>query len=155
MIYVSTKIKKASAQALEAEDIDAGAFTMTKPAGLVNIVSPGRGLLFHAYTREFADDAPQFPKAEATVRVAESTDLSDAVEELKRSGGHVAYEKKDDVGVSLRIDRTEQGTMLCSSYRLIQNDGRVYQFRFDTPEGCKDEFGPAVREMSDSFAIKK
>jgi hypothetical protein len=158
MIYASTKIKKAAAQALETEDVETDEFSITKPAGFINIVSPGEGLLFHAYTKEFSDDAPNFRKAEATIRVIENSDADRVLEELKRSGGDVAYQRLDSGPLyesrPCRIDRDIDGVKVIRYVKLLQKDGRVYQFQFDTPAEFKDEFGPAVREMNDSFALK-
>src|SRR5215218_8926411 len=157
MAYASTKLKKATARALEAEEIETGEFSISKPAGFINVVSPDDGLLFKAYTKDYAENAPNSRKAEATISTTESSNIQQVLEELKQTGGVVSYKPESDERDSplgVRIDRIEDGTLLHRSIKLIQKGDRVYRLQFDTPDGCEEEFAIARREMNDSFELK-
>ena len=157
MVYASTRLKKATARALEAEDVETDEFSITKPAGFINVVSPDDGLLFKAYTKEYADDAPNFPRAEATITVRGSFDIPTALSELEQSGGIVSVKaESEDAGSPyiVRIDREEGGSTIRRSVKLVQKGDRVYSFRFDSPASCDEEFLVARREMNDSLTIK-
>jgi hypothetical protein len=156
MVYASTKLKKATAKALEAEEVENHEFSISKPAGFINVVSPDDGLLFKAYTKDYAESAPNFRKAEATISVTENSNLPRALEELKQAGGVISYKPESDgpnSPVTVRIDRVEDGSRIHRSIKLIQKGDRVYRLQFDTPDGCEEEFVIARREMNDSFEL--
>lgn len=157
MAYASTKLKKATARALEPEDVVTDEFSITKPAGFINVVSPDDGLLFQAYTKEFADSAPNARKGAATIRVTEDAKIEQVVRELKQSSGFVSSKPESVAAgspVTVRIDRVEDGVTFHRTIKLIQKDDRVYRFQFDVPEGCQDEFVVPGREMIESFELK-
>lgn len=157
MVYASTKIKKASAQALEAEQVETPDYVISKPAGFINVISPDDGLLFHAYTKEFAEDAPAFRRAEATIRVFDNSDARDLYGELKRSADRVVYEKdgeNDSDGSKLSIDILVDDIRVERSLKLLQKGASVYRFCFDTPAECRDQYDSAKREMIESFHLK-
>ncbi|MEP7213869.1 MAG: hypothetical protein ABI791_12370 [Acidobacteriota bacterium] len=158
MAYASTRLKKATARALEAEDVETDEFSITKPAGFINVVTPDDGLLFQAYTKEFADTAPNARKAAATIRVTEYATIGQVVDELKQSAGFVSSRPENDAAdspVTVRIDRVEDGVTFHRSIKLIQKDDRVYRLQFDTPAECQDEFLIAGREINESFELKR
>ena len=157
MVYVSTKLKKAAAEALEPEDVETDEFSIAKPAGFINVASPDDGLLFRAYTKEFADTAPNFRKADATIRVAENSSIARVSDALKESGEVISYKPETNGSDSpqiIRIDVAGNGGTLHRSVKLIQKEDRVFMLQFDTPEGCEDEFLVARRQMNDSFELK-
>ena len=157
MVYASTRLKKATARALEAEDVETDEFSITKPAGFINVVSPDDGLLFRAYTKEFADDAPNFPKAEATVTVRDNTDVSTVLSELQQAGGVVSAKADSESAGSpyiVRIDRDADGSKIRRSVKLSQSGGRVFSLIFDSPASCDEDFVVARREMNETFQVK-
>ena len=157
MAYASTRLKKATARALEPEDVVSDEFSIAKPAGFINVVTPDDDLLFQAYTKEYADSAPNTRKAAATIRAIENVNLGQVVQELKQSSGFVSSKPESDAAgspVTVRVDRVEDGVTFHRTIKLIQKDDRVYRLQFDVPEGEQDEFLVAGREMIESFELK-
>jgi hypothetical protein len=153
MVYASTKIKKIAAKALESEKVETPDYAISKPEGFINVVSPDDGLLFRAYTKEFADEgASKFRKAEATIRVLRATDAARICDELKHFAGFDSYDTA--AGRVVRVEAEDEGVSLIRMLKLIPKDGDVYQLRIDTPAECRDEYDPAIRELIDSFELR-
>ena len=155
MIYTSTKIKAAAAQALEPELVETDDFLISKPAGFINILSPDDGLLFHAYTKEFADDAPAFRRAQATVRSIGDSDARQIYNELKQTADPTSYEAKggvDDLDFTVKV--VENDVRLIRAVKLLRNYRHVYRLQFDTPEECSNDYNDAMHEMIDTFRLK-
>lgn len=154
MAYASTRIKKAAALALEPEEVNTGVISIIKPAGFVNVCSPEDGLLFRAYTKEFADAAPKLRKAEATISVVEHSDAAEIVDAFVCSGGKVAFDRKSSSAErSILVYRDEEGVRLSTYLKLVQKGDSIYKLQFDTPAECSEEFEIAAREMNNSFAV--
>jgi hypothetical protein len=52
MVYASTRIKRNAAQAFEQETIETAEYTLTKPAGMLQVINGDPGLAFEAYSKE-------------------------------------------------------------------------------------------------------
>jgi hypothetical protein len=158
MVYASTRLKKATARALEAEEIETEHFSISKPAGFINVVSPDGDRLLQAYTKEFAESAPNVRKAEATVRVRSGSTVGSELEVLKSIPGFVSSKWEEGSHGSpclVRLDQTIDGTVIHRSVKLVEDEGLVYRLQIDVPAGCDDEFTAARREMNDSFEVKR
>lgn len=151
MVYTSTRIKKAAAQAYAQEAIESRDFVITKPDGFVSVASPEEGLEFRAYSREFGtDDTAAFRKSEATVTVIRDTSLEAAAAAIRDRAQRVVHEL---AGEPLAIDTedTVGDVKVLRSYRLFARGSDILQLRVDTPAVFRDECNVAVREMLDSF----
>lgn len=156
MVYASTRLKKATARALEAEEIRTEHFSISKPAGFINVVTPDDGLLLQAYTKEYAERAPNLRKAEATVRVKAGTSIERELDELKQTSGFVSYKSEGETPDSpslVRIDKTADGGVIRRSVKLFQDGDRVYRLQIDVPDGGEEEFTVARRELNESFEL--
>jgi hypothetical protein len=157
MVYASTRLKKATALALEPEQIETEHFSISKPAGFINVVSPDNGLLLQAYTKEFADAAPNMRKAEATVRIAAGTSLERELGELKQTDGFVSYKNDGETPGSpclIRFDKTIDANRVSRTVKLFQDGDSVYSLQIDVPDGGDEEFAVARRELNESFELK-
>ena len=157
MVYASTKIKKAAAEAYASETVETSDFRITKPEDFLSVISPADGLVLHAYSREFGEaEAAGIRRTEATIRIIENATASDVAADLKGSAHTVISESCNESGdpITMEIGDEVNDVSIFRLYKLIENGSRVVQLQIDTPVAYRDEFDIAIREFRDTFEVK-
>lgn len=133
MIYVSTRIKKASKEAYARENFETEEFKITKPDDFLIPVEEDSPYVFEARSKEFgADDVRDFYQCRATVTASEGAAESKNFEE----------------------SRIEKGAALDSYNKIISNANRHFHLKIDVLSEFKEKYQSAVNEMLASFAVK-
>lgn len=157
MVYASTKIKKAAAEAYAPEIIETDDFRISKPSGFLSVASPEDGLAFRAYSKEYGEaEASKFRRTEASIRVMENTDVSDIADTVKQSSGTLIRENTahDEREITLETEDEVNDILIHRSYKMIQAAANVIQLQITTPIAYRDEFDIAIREFKNSFEVR-
>lgn len=156
MVYASTKIKKAAAEAYAPETVETGRFRISKPEGFLSVASPDEGLLFRAYSKEFGEaEASSLRRSEATVSIIENAVAAETADAIKNSAGTVVRVNSDADAPEITLETEDEvnDIPVFRSYKLIQNGTAVLQLQISTPVAYRDEFDVAIREFRDSFEV--
>ena len=128
MVYASTRIKKKAAAALDRERITTETFTIVKPEGFINIALPDAGLLFQAYSKEFASGSNGVRSVVATVSDAAAGDVD----------GETTFERGGEEFVAIT--------------RTISSTAGKLALKVETPVASRDACSLEIDEMLGSFA---
>jgi hypothetical protein len=133
MIYVSTRIKKASKQAYARETFETEEFQITKPDDFLIPVEEDSPYVFEARSKEFgSEDVRDFYQCLATVTA--------------KTG---AANPKN-----YAESRTEKGAELDSHNKIISGANKHFHLKIDVLSEFKEKYQSAVDEMLSSFAVK-
>jgi hypothetical protein len=153
MVYTSTRIKRMTREAFDAEEIATAEFSIRKPAGFLSVVEPKPPHVFDAYTRDFgADGAEDIRLATANVVVSD-TSLEDAV-----ASGDVIDDRREVIGEThyrvIESRSQEKGTDFLELRKVAELNGKAYTFTIKAIAETTDEFRRDIERMLDSFELK-
>lgn len=129
MIYASTKIKRAAANAYEREEIAADGFALIKPEGFISLINSAHA--FEAQSKEFGE--------------------SEKSEELYRARATVTMTDGSEPASESRSERDVEGVTIKELRKTINADGRGFELAISVLADHYDEFEPRIREMAESF----
>ncbi len=163
MVYVSTRVKRAAAQAYEPETVEKGDFRIEKPAGFMYPLNAETEFPFEAYSRQFGDrETRNIWRARIRLRTAEGLKIRKIVSELGESGEKVLSEKVLDdlpagqIGSIVRTEKVEDGV----EYRVLRKiladkaDGKTYELKTTILAPWAEEYNDDICRMMKSFELK-
>lgn len=143
MYYASTRIKRYTAAAFEAETVETDDFVIDKPDGFLHVLNGDPNFAFESYSKEFGtNDASNIRKGTAKLRVRRGISLRDAAKEICRTGkvsedfNEVVDEHRYRMIV---LDRKESDEPRTVSYKLAEKGGRVFEFEVSALSDFSDE----------------
>jgi hypothetical protein len=158
MVYASTRIKRVAAQAFEPETIDTDDFTLEKPDGFLNVLNRDPALALDIYSRDMgAGDEAEFRAARGEVRVYEQRTLDYATNAIRESTrvtsemSEVISERKYRI---LEAEKIEKGAEFRELYKIVENDGSVFEFKIVALKETNDELKRKIDIMFNSFMLK-
>lgn len=133
MIYVSTKIKKASKQAYARETFETEEFKIIKPDDFLIPVEEDSPYVFEARSKEFgSEDVRDFYQCRAVVTAKEGVAAPKTYEE----------------------SRTEKGAELYSYNKILSGGNKHFHLEIDVLAEFKEKYQSRIDEMLSSFAVK-
>ena len=158
MVYASTRIKRSAARAFEAETVETDDITLDKPEGFLNVLNLDPALALDIYSKEMGiGDAAEFRAARAELRIYEQRTLDYAANAIREST-KVMSEISEIIGERkygiLEAERNEKGTDFREFYKIVEQDGRVFEFKIVLLDETNDEFKRKIETMFNSFMLK-
>lgn len=133
MVYVSTRIKKASKMAYASEVFETAEFKIIKPDDFLIPVEEDSPYVFEARSKEFgAEDVRDFYQCRATVTAKE---------------GAAAPKNYTE-------NRTEKGVALDSYNKILSGANKNFHLEIEVLSEFKEKYQAAVDEMLNSFVVK-
>lgn len=160
MIYASTRLKRATADAFDRETIETEEFYIQKPEGFLHNLHPDPEYVFEAYSKEFSREHPDIRIGTARIKkfVGESVERV-AVKVLGSDYIPEGYSLEDYLDTSDKrlysfdvIRREDGGVQTETHYKFGEAYGSVYVLEVRALEGSWDD--QWVEAFFDSFRIK-
>ncbi|MER3631723.1 MAG: hypothetical protein C4325_05770 [Blastocatellia bacterium] len=155
MVWASTKIKRISAAAFEAEKIQMSLYSIFKPSGFLHILNDESGLDFRAYSREMESIGNRdFYAAQIEVEVFESKCLANRIAEIRKNFSEATCSNYLDGGEKSAFVQLlrEDGTVRYRETRKIVSRGdRLLELRVSVLEQKLDQFRSAIEQVLDGF----
>ena len=158
MVYASTKIKKITAAAFEAETLETDDFMLEKPEGFLNILNRDPALEVDAYSREFGvETTAEIRQARIEVRHYRVCKMSEAIAMIKEKAtiktdiSEVINERKYRL---IEAERIEKGIGYREIYKLTEKGEDVFELRVIALEETTDDISRKIDEIVLSFAVK-
>jgi len=153
MAWASTKIKRAAAAAYEAESIDTGDFSLTKPEGLINPLNNGSAYLFEAYSRDFGDEEHRNER-QLSVFVTVQVGHIDKVADEIRSSTAVIDREYPHAGATVVETSDGEGRTICYCIAPSVGKERVYVLKIVALDKHIDDHRSRIRQLLESFRVK-
>ncbi len=163
MAFVSTKIKKSAAAALEREIIENKGFMLIKPSGFISPINGNSGFAFEAYTKDFGkNDADDFRQARADLIIFLDSSFKAAIENAKKDGEKILSENiSEDAAREQKIcllesEKIEKDVNLKGFYKIVESakQRKIYQLRILVLDAYQKEFANGIDEMLESFTVE-
>ena len=157
MVYVSTRVKKTAAQALESERVETNEFIVVKPEGFVHPIKDNSELAFEAYTKDFGtDEAANLPRARAQVRIFSDRKLIDVRKAAQNAAGEILSGENYENATLLKTEETLAGASAYNFYKIIEGERKklVGELKITVLKDYADEYQARVDEMLGSFWLK-
>ena len=158
MIYASTRIKRVSAGAFEAEKIETAHFVFEKPEGFLNKIEPTTGLELEGYSREYGlGDAANF--RQATYEVTRSSATADAAVAQITASNEVIADADEVVGEKryriIAVRRAENGIIVVDNYKISESAAEgVFQLRVSMIEDASADVRTQTETILSRFIVK-
>ncbi len=151
MVYASTRIKKITAQAFEAETIETDEFSIQKPDGFLHNLNGDPKYIFEAYSKEYSKANDKLRVGTATIIRLENTSIDAVVDELSQTGiiTDEGTEILDETAYRMLVSRGDEKEI---SYKLAERNGSVYKLEITAMEESRNE--PWAETFFDSFRVK-
>ncbi len=158
MVYASTKIKKTTAAAFEAETVETDEFIINKPAGFLHVINGDPQYAFESYSKEYGGEgAEDVRRATATVKVTTSTVKEEASRRLT-AGNEVINDRKEVIGeVKYRLIETRaiaNDIEYRNLFKIAERGGKSYVMTITAIAETTDLGVRDIEAMLDSFEIK-
>ena len=157
MVYVSTRVKKNAAQALESETVQTDEFAIVKPEGFLQPLDENSKYAFEAFSKDFGKgDAANLYRAQARVRIFSDRSLADAREEAKRTAGEILSGENYENATLLKAEETLEKASAYNFYKIIEGEQNklVGELKITVLKDFADEYQARVDEMLGSFWLK-
>ena len=158
MVYASTRIKRSAAQAFEPESIDEESFSLSKPKGFLCVLNGDPSLNFESYLKEMGSgDASRIRSARAELRIFNDRRLKDDVDKLKKDidvSNEIAEVIDGKKYLILDGRSKEKEIAYRESYKLIEDKGRLFEFKVKVLESAAAEVSEGADAMLGSFTIR-
>lgn len=157
MVYASTRIKRSAARAFEAESIETDRYSIEKPDGFLNVVSPPPGLELEMYSKEFGEgDAKNHRKVRVELSVA--NDRRDRVVAETRQSIDVDSELNEVIGdhkyVLIDGRATVEGFDRRCFYKIGGSGTDMFVLKIAALAETNDETLRKIDLIRESFEIK-
>jgi hypothetical protein len=159
MVYVSTRIKKATVKAFERESIETEDLSLIKPEGFLHLINSDPKFVFQAYSKEFGTEGAS-ERRQATIdirKVADKT-LDQIYEDLKHKGKIVddkSFQLDEMSSRSIEIEQDPGGADIVDHYLLVQAPTAVFEMRTVVLKEYNDDYLRKIAELEKSLTIKK
>lgn len=158
MVYASTKIKRTTAAAFEAETIETDEFILNKPDGFLHVLNGDEQYAFEAYSKEYGGPgAEDIRRATATVKVTTTTVKEEAARRIN-AGNDLIDDRSEVVGeTKYRLIETRavaNDIAYRNLFKLAERGGKTYVFTLIVIAETTDEAMRDIEGMLNSFEIK-
>lgn len=158
MVWASTKIKKTSAAAFEAETIETDEFIINKPDGFLHVLNGDPQYAFESYSKEYGGEgAEDVRRATATVKVTTTSVKEEAMRRL--NAGNEKIDDRSEV-IGERKYRLIETRAVASEieyrnlFKIAERNGKTYVMTITAIAETTDEAMRDIEGMLDSFEIK-
>ena len=155
MVYVSTRIKRSAAKAFDEEVVETEDFTIKKPEGFL-IPNEANGLAFAAYSKEFGTgDAGSVRQVAAELRIHPGKTPEAVRDTIVAEASKVVSEQHLAGGAMiLETETTENGVLLETERRLVEKEGRLFEFAVTALSETKEAQQRNIDTLLSSFEVK-
>lgn len=159
MVYASTRIKKAAANAYEPETIETAEFVVQKPAGFLHVIGGDPKYALQTYSKDFGTAAAEnVRKAEATLRVDEGRTTQHVLADRRRADANIISDFKEIIdGVTYRViesEWNENGIAFTGSRKLADHRGKAFDLDAKMLSETTGGAGAGIETLIDSFRVK-
>lgn len=156
MVYASTKMKKFTASAFEAETIDAEDFSLVKPEGFLHVISGESKFEFYAYSKEFGkDDATEEMRcAEIFIKVFANQSIKQIRAGIKNAPENILLnEEKSGL---IKVEKTISEIEVLEFYKIAEteNSTKVYELKISVLKEFVEDYQARIDETFASFSLK-
>lgn len=159
MVYTSTRIKRMTAAAFEAETVETDDFVIEKPDGFLHVINGDAQYAFETYSKEFGGPgAENVRRATATVTVFTGTSVANEAVRLVSSGNKVLEDRSEVISeVKYRLIETRStvnDVEFRNLFKLASRGDKTFVFTITTIADTTEDQRRDIEAMRDSFAIK-
>jgi hypothetical protein len=154
MVYTSTRIKRAAAEAFDAETVETDDLIIEKPDGFLNVIGGDPKYLFEAYSKDFGGHAKNLRMIRANVTVRPGTAKQAAADvngDVVSDISEVIAERRYRV---IETKRTENDIDYVTFHKIAEKEGRVFRFEIDVLAESDTELLRKADAMLASFELK-
>jgi hypothetical protein len=150
MVYASTRLKRTTARAFEAETIETPHFVINKPDGMLHVINGDPAYAFEAYSKEFGTVVRRDVRlATATIRIKDGQDHDDAVGQVSERN-EVIGDHRYHITESHRVKDGAEFHILRKS---AERDGRTIELEVSALEETPQDFMRKLETMVNSFVL--
>lgn len=163
MVYVSTRVKRAAAEAYEPETVEKSGFRIEKPAGFMYPINAETEFPFEAYSRQFGDRGMRnIWRARVRLHTSDGLNIRKIVNGLEEAGEKILSEKVLDdlpdgqIGSIVRTEKVDDEV----KYRVLRKiladkaAGKTYELRTTILAPWAEEYNDDVCRMMKSFELR-
>lgn len=159
MVYASTKLKRFTAEAFEAETVETDEFVVDKPDGFLHVIGGDRAYAFEAYSREFGGPgSEEIRQATAMLRIDTRRTVEHILQDRLGKDASVISDDNEMVNeMRYRVviaDVTKDGSAARVYHKIAESGGKVYDFEVRALSETTETITRNIETMIDSFAIK-
>lgn len=159
MVYASTRIKRAAAQAYEIETVETDEFVLHKPEGFLNVVAGDPKYAVEIYSKEYGTDgAERFRKATATLRIDDGRGLQHILADRRYPAASTVSDFNEVIdGVRYRViaaEWSENGIAFTGLRKLAEHGGKVFDLEAKRLAETTGEAAAGIVTLIDSFRVK-
>ena len=162
MVIVSTKIKRAAAEAYEPETVDKEEFRVEKPAGFLYPLNAKTEFAYEAYSKTYGDRGTRnIWRARTRLRESEGLNVRRIIDEASKSESDLSEKRLEDlpkqqIGSILRSNK-EDDEVFYRVFRKIIGDkkrNKTWELKTTVLGPFEEEYTEIVCEMMKSFEVK-
>lgn len=159
MVYASTKIKRTTAAAFEAETVETDEFVVNKPDGFLHVLNGDPQYAFEAYSKEFGGPgAENVRRANVTVTVVAGSTVKEQAERRLNTGNQVIEDISEVIGdTKYRLIETRSAVNdveYRNLFKIAERGGKVYVFAIVAIADTTDEAMRDIEAMLSGFELK-
>ena len=163
MVYASTKIKRAAAQAYQPETVETDDFKIEKPEGFLYPINAESEFPFEAYSQTYGEKGTRnIWRARTRLRTSPGLNVRSIISEISSSGETGLSEKRLDnlpesqVGSIVRTWKEEDEIRYRVLRKIVADKNRnvTYELKTTILQPYEDEFTDRACEMMHSFELK-
>lgn len=163
MVFVSTRIKRAAAEAYEPETIDKTEFAIEKPQGFLYPLNAETEFPFEAYSSDYGERGTRnIWRARTRLRLSDGLNVRKIIDEARQSETGLSEKKLEDlpdgqIGSILRSYKDEDEI----EYRILRKivgdktANQTWELRTTILSQYEDQYTDKACEMMASFELKK
>jgi|CXWL01.1.fsa_nt_gi hypothetical protein len=158
MVWASTKIKKTTAAAFEAETVETDEYIINKPQGFLHVLNGDPQYAFEAYSKEFGGPgAEDVRRATATVGVTATTVKEEASRRVN-AGNNLIDDRSEVIGeTKYRLIETRavaNDIAYRNLFKIAERGGKTYVMTVTVIAETTDEAMRDIETMLNSFELK-
>lgn len=159
MVYASTRIKRTTAAAFEAETVETEEFVIRKPDGFLHVLNGDPQYAFEAYSKEYGGPgAEDVRRATATLTIVEGSTVKEQAKRRLDTGNQVIDDLSEVIGeIKYRLIETRSTVKevdFRNLFKMAERGGKVYVFTVTAIVETTDEAMRDIEGMLDSFELK-
>lgn len=154
MVYASTKMKKFTAQAFEAETINDAEFSLEKPEGFLHVIGGKSEFAFYAYSKEFGKaEAEEMRQAEIFIEIFAEKSLAEVCEGIKTSAEKIVYFEDEGKECLIETEKTVDEIEFAEIYKIVGSE-KIYQVKISVLKDFRADYEERIETILDSFRVK-
>jgi len=159
MVYTSTRIKRTTAAAFEAETVETDEFVVNKPDGFLHVLNGDPQYAFEAYSKEFGGPgAENIRRATATLTVTAGSTAADEAARRLNTGNNLIDDVSEVVNeTKYRLIETiaaVNDVEYRNLFKLAERDGKAYVFTVTVLADTDDDTMRSAESLLGGFELK-